>query len=267
MRKNRVAIQCAATIIGLSAAVVGCGSAADTVQRSTSGEAVSDQAAYTPITTWAFGGQTPGVVHQHIVDIVARCMKSRGWDYAPPVVDATDEPGTVGALRTYRSEHGYGLADAAAAPTAPKPEPLAADLGAAFQRDLGKLAPGSPADGSCSSEGLAAVAATVPMYSSQEVRLAIGAETDTVTTDPDFAAALAKWSTCLEAATGLRAGTLEDPQAHVADERLSGSQLRVEEHRIASADSTCQETSVLPVRVRLESAAVERLKAKYPGYG
>jgi hypothetical protein len=266
MKKNHAVMRCAATIVGLSAVVMGCGSAADTGQRSTSAEPVSDQAAYTPITTWAFGGQTPGAVHQHIVDSVAECMKSRGWDYTPPVVDAADEPGTVGALRTYRSEHGYGLADVAARPAAPKPEPVAADQGVAYQRDLGKLAPGSPADGSCSSEVLAEVARTVPMYGSQDLRLAIGVETDTVTTDPDFVSSMAAWRTCLATATGMKADTLEDPRARVLGEGLSGSRLGAEERRVASADFTCQERSVLPVRVRLESAAVGRLKSKYPEY-
>jgi hypothetical protein len=225
-----------------------------------------DNAPYSALNTWGFGGTTARGAHDDVEQQVVACMSERGWHYDPVPMSDPHEPVTIGALRAYRAEHGYGLADATSLPPGPSKEELDQQQnGAGYARDLGQPSGRSPNDGSCYSQVMANMAKTTPFYA---IPLAIGEEETKVTSDPRFVRAISEWSTCLARATGITGLTvLEQARQHVAAGQLTGDALRAEEHRVAVADFRCQEATVIPARVRLETAAVERLRATYPQFG
>lgn len=247
-------------------------------------ESVDESWHYSPINVFQLddGGGTGNT--QKLNDLVARCMRSRGWNFAPQTTLRSTDPTIIGDLRRFRSSSGYGVStrtDSQAAGNKAAYQAYYDGLSPEGQRqysyDLGggdiEGAPRQIAPHGCQPAAMKQLQTALPFYD-PTVAPEIGKAIHRVLDSPEFASSSDAWRVCMQG-RGYDMRSIDDP-AKMARERFVAlgpapaavalSTARTDEARMGSADFECQILSVIPVRHRLEMAEVEQLKAKFPQY-
>jgi hypothetical protein len=207
-------------------------------------------------------------------------MASRGWSYTAVTTAPPADPPTIGALRSYRESVGYGIAtstyeaDVAAVQAANLKyvNTLSSSARDRYYADLGGGLPqlNTPANPqSCQALAMQEVRQGLP-YFDDSVRPAIGQAQRSIINSATFLTAMSAWRSCM-GAQGYQVNTLEDPRSQIdaAFRASNGSTLasiKAREVTMATADFTCQMSSVIPARQALELQEVASLKAQFPQY-
>ena len=214
----------------------------------------------------------------------ARCMQDLGWDYTAPDVAALDQAkplSTLGALRAWTATYGYGITTqpdqgttirAAIDAQEAYQEQLDPEAQARYQADLygpdgtDESAPIGAERPGCAAQAEHDAYADVPAANGALLEV-LGRKLEAIWASDDYRVALDGWRACMQERGFDFAGPGEAKQS-VLDRFTNGAvgELQDYERRVATADLTCAESTLLPVTIPLEAAAVEELVVHFPQY-
>lgn len=225
-------------------------------------------------------GITPALQSQYQYTLVS-CMNARGWTGAPVAATLQVSPptSTVGSREAYAARVGYGsttsAASGATAAATMKQATVAylSTLSAADRQrylydldggDSDTAVPGPAASQGCEPQTWLSVTSGLPV-NVPAVRKAYGAALNTVAGLPVMQAANANWAACM-ANNGhpkmKDPGSLEATFSSPTPPSIS----QPAEIATASADYSCQDATITPVRHAAEMSEVQKLAAEFPQF-
>ncbi len=247
-------------------------------------EVLSADTVVSPIAEFINGPGDDLTTLREIHEGTARCMQNLGWDYTAPDVTTLDHekpPSTLGALRVWTTSYGYGITTqpdqgttirAAIDAQEAYQEQLDPEAQARYQADL--YGPDGSDEGAPIGADRPGCAAQAEHDAYADVPAANGALLDVLAHElgeiwasDEYRAALDEWRSCMQERGFDFTGPGEAKQS-VLDRFTAGgvNELRDYERRVATADLTCAESTLLPVTIPLETAAVGQLVVQFPQY-
>lgn len=212
-----------------------------------------------------------------VEQLVARCMRKRGWDYRAenPSTDVVaygpgNGPIEAQELLAYRARYGYGYLSELPVPTAEQTgraaaeaneaalEALSPEDAARYLADLGR-GPDETEDEDgtglpmgCRDQAQSIGRIVIPQLSQDELR-DLSRRRDEINDDPAFRRAEVEWSACMTAA-GFQLKHVDDAIASISDFFLNPpedaneyARIAALEIRTATADAKCSEHTVWPL--------------------
>ena len=208
--------------------------------------------------------------------LTAECMVARGWSYT--AVDGSFTSGgeeanlSFLAVKALREVDGYGIVKL------PDTDPvnpnrlyasqLSEAQALAYGRDLGSgtteggVVVGPPG---CQEQAEAEVYAELPAYQPQYANLTSQSD-DELKADERFTAAKEAWKICMQAfgynfeTSNLAKSSIQATVSLLSNEQIQAQypELKRNELAVAKADTTCYETTILPVHPQVEAEILDR---------